>query len=167
MYKRQGFSFVANPGNAKSGGYEPSMLKRNEEERLTNKEKLDEILEQLSQKPQSDEEVTKKEDKTEVTETPEVVESEKVEEKQEDKKVAELSEVLSKATSTIEALTKENEELKAKLSTYMSNEKDTEERVDKLMSMLTKLGVEPVSPTVEKEEKPVNMFGRVRFGGLN
>lgn len=162
-----GFSFVANPGNAKSGGYEPSMLKRNEEERLTNKEKLDEILEKLSQKPQSDEEVTKKEDKTEVTETSEVVESEKVEEKQEDKKVAELSEVLSKATSTIEALTKENEELKAKLSTYMSNEKDTEERVDKLMSMLTKLGVEPVSPNVEKEEKQVNMFGRARFGGLN
>lgn len=161
-----GFSFVANPGNAKSGGYEPSMLKRNEEERLTNKEKLDEILEKLSQKPKSSEEVTEKEDKTEITETPEVVDSEKVEEKQEDKKTDELSEVLSKATSTIEALTKENAELKAKLATYMSNEKETEERVDKLMSMLTKLGVEPVSPTVEEKEEKTNIFGRVRFEGV-
>ncbi len=39
-----GFSFVGNPGNAKSGGYEPSLLKRNEEEHLNRKEMLDKVL---------------------------------------------------------------------------------------------------------------------------
>lgn len=43
-----GFSFVGNPGNAKSGGYEPSLLVRNEEEHLNKKEILDKVLAHLS-----------------------------------------------------------------------------------------------------------------------
>lgn len=39
-----GFSFVGNPGNAKSGGYEPSILVKNEEEHLIKKKFLKKCL---------------------------------------------------------------------------------------------------------------------------
>ena len=68
-----GFSFVGNPGNAKSGGYEPSLLVRNEEEYLNRKEVLDKVLAHLSTQAE------------EVVETPEVddIDAPEVEEQRE------------------------------------------------------------------------------------
>ena len=173
-----GFSFVGNPGNAKSGGYEPSLLVRNEEEYLNRKEVLDKVLAHLS--TQAEEVV----ETPEVEATEEVVEEvavEPVEEAVEEaveatEEVAEEPTVeedaLTKAIETIEALTaekaqleEENAELKNKLSAKEAEEQKIDEKFQKLSALL-----EEANPSVEQtqpkqEEVKANRFGRVRFGG--
>ena len=151
-----GFSFVGNPGNAKSGGYEPSLLVRNEEEHLKNKEILDKVLAHLS--AQVEEEVK---EATEL-EVAEVVEAPETEE----------GEALAKAIEAIETLKAEVETLKsekAQLQAELETKKENEDAVEGQLSKLAKL-LETVNPTVEKasKEEPkevANRFGRVRFGG--
>ena len=148
-----GFSFVGNPGNAKSGGYEPSLLVRNEEEHLKNKEILDKVLAHLS--AQVEEEVK---EATEL-EVAEVVEAPETEE-------------TTKAIEAIETLTAEVETLKsekAQLQAELETKKENEDAVEGQLSKLAKL-LETVNPTVEKasKEEPkeaTNRFGRARFGG--
>lgn len=157
-----GFSFVGNPGNAKSGGYEPSLLLRNEEERLEKENLLDRLLAQLS----------KEEPKQPVEETEEVtVEEEITEEEPKDKE----TEIVDLATKRIEELEKENAELKeenAKLSEFKKQkeleETETNTKLAKLEKLLTKAGatVEEPKAKTEKEDKPKSIFGRERFGGL-
>ena len=162
-----GFSFVGNPGNAKSGGYEPSLLVRNEEEHLNKKEILDKVLAHLSAEVSTEEAVTE-----EVVATEEVVEVEKpaVEEVKEEQSTAE-GDTLAQAIASIEALTTEvealkteNAELKAKVAEKEASENAVDEQLAKLATLLEK-----ANPVVEKaeikEEQPVNRFGRVRFGG--
>lgn len=166
-----GFSFVGNPGNAKSGGYEPSLLVRNEEKYLNRKEVLDKVLAHLS---------TQAEEVVEPTE--EVVEEVAVETEEVSEEVAEATEevaeeptveedALTKAIEAIEALTKENEqlqaenaELKGRLSAKEAEEQKIDEKFQKLSALLEK-----ANPSVEqsqpKEEKQVSRFGRTRFGG--
>lgn len=181
-----GFSFVGNPGNAKSGGYEPSLLVRNEEEHLKNKEILDKVLAHLS--AQVEEEVK---EATEL-EVAEVVEAPETEEKTEAPKVEEVKEeaeateekveaeepkteegeALAKAIEAIETLKAEVETLKsenAQLQAELETKKENEDAVEGQLSKLAKL-LETVNPTVEKasKEEPkeaTNRFGRVRFGG--
>ena len=137
-----GFSFVGNPGNAKSGGYEPSLLVRNEEEHLKNKEILDKVLAHLSAQVEEEEPKT------------------------------EEGEALAKAIEAIETLKAEVETLKsekAQLQAELETKKDNEDAVEGQLSKLAKL-LETVNPTVEKasKEEPkevANRFGRVRFGG--
>lgn len=162
-----GFSFVGNPGNAKSGGYEPSLLVRNEEEHLNKKEILDKVLAHLSAEVSTEEAVTE-----EVVATEEVVEVEKpaVEEVKEEQSTVE-GDTLAQAIASIEALTTEvealkteNAELKAKVAEKEASENVVDEQLAKLATLLEK-----ANPVVEKaeikEEQPVNRFGRVRFGG--
>lgn len=162
-----GFSFVGNPGNAKSGGYEPSLLVRNEEEHLNKKEILDKVLAHLSAEVATEEAVTE-----EVVATDEVVEVEEpvVEEVKEEQSTVE-GDTLAQAIASIEALTTEvevlkteNAELKAKVAEKEASENAVDEQLAKLATLLEK-----ANPVVEKaeikEEQPVNRFGRVRFGG--
>ena len=162
-----GFSFVGNPGNAKSGGYEPSLLVRNEEEHLNKKEIIDKVLAHLSAEVSTEEAVTE-----EVVATEEVVEVEKpaVEEVKEEQSTVE-GDTLAQAIASIEALTTEvealkteNAELKAKVAEKEASENAVDEQLAKLATLLEK-----ANPVVEKaeikEEQPVNRFGRVRFGG--
>lgn len=174
-----GFSFVGNPGNAKSGGYEPSLLVRNEEEYLNRKEVLDKVLAHLSTQA---EEVVETPEAEVVEPTEEVVEEVAVETEEVSEEVAEATEevteeptveedALTKAIEAIEALTKENEqlqaenaELKGKLSAKEAEEQKIDEKFQKLSALLEK-----ANPSVEqsqpKEEKQVSRFGRTRFGG--
>ena len=181
-----GFSFVGNPGNAKSGGYEPSLLVRNEEEHLKNKEILDKVLAHLSAQVEEEvkeatelevAEVVEAPETEETTEAPEVEEVKEEAEATEEKVEAEEpkteeGEALAKAIEAIETLKAEVEPLKsekAQLQAELETKKDNEDAVEGQLSKLAKL-LETVNPTVEKasKEEPkevANRFGRVRFGG--
>lgn len=181
-----GFSFVGNPGNAKSGGYEPSLLVRNEEEHLKNKEILDKVLAHLSAQVEEEvkeatelevAEVVEAPETEETTEAPEVEEvkeeTEATEEKVEaEEPKSEEGEALAKAIEAIETLKAEVEALKsekAQLQAELETKKENEDAVEGQLSKLAKL-LETVNPTVEKasKEEPkevANRFGRVRFGG--
>lgn len=181
-----GFSFVGNPGNAKSGGYEPSLLVRNEEEHLKNKEILDKVLAHLSAQVEEEvkeatelevAEVVEAPETEETTEAPEVEEvkeeAEATEEKVEaEEPKSEEGEALAKAIEAIETLKAEVESLKsekAQLQAELETKKENEDAVEGQLSKLAKL-LETVNPTVEKasKEEPkevANRFGRVRFGG--
>ena len=181
-----GFSFVGNPGNAKSGGYEPSLLVRNEEEHLKNKEILDKVLAHLSAQVEEEvKEATELEvaEVVEAPETEETTEAPKVEEVKEEAEAteekveaeepkSEEGEALAKAIEAIETLKAEVEALKsekAQLQAELETKKENEDAVEGQLSKLAKL-LETVNPTVEKasKEEPkevANRFGRVRFGG--
>lgn len=181
-----GFSFVGNPGNAKSGGYEPSLLVRNEEEHLKNKEILDKVLAHLSAQVEEEVKEATELEVAEVVETPETEETTEAPEVEEVKEEAEATEekveaeepkteegeALAKAIGAIETLKAEVEALKsekAQLQAELETKKDNEDAVEGQLSKLAKL-LETVNPTVEKasKEEPkevANRFGRVRFGG--
>lgn len=181
-----GFSFVGNPGNAKSGGYEPSLLVRNEEEHLKNKEILDKVLAHLSAQVEEEvKEATELEvaEVVEAPETEETTEAPKVEEVKEEAEAteekveaeepkSEEGEALAKAIEAIETLKAEVEALKSEkeqLQAELETKKENEDAVEGQLSKLAKL-LETVNPTVEKasKEEPkevANRFGRVRFGG--
>lgn len=175
-----GFSFVGNPGNAKSGGYDPSLLVRNEEEHLKNKEILEKVLAHLSAQvePEEVKEEVVPEETSVVEEEPKAEEAEeKVEKVEEEPKAKEEeaktedSEALAKAIEAIESLTAEVEALKADIASkdaIIAEKEANEEAVEGQLSKLSVL-LEKANPVVEKaskvEEKPVNRFGRVRFGG--
>lgn len=181
-----GFSFVGNPGNAKSGGYEPSLLVRNEEEHLKNKEILDKVLAHLSAQVEEEvkeatelevAEVVEAPETTETTEAPEVEEVKEEAEATEEKVEAEEpkteeGEALAKAIEAIETLKAEVETLKsekAQLQAELETKKENEDAVEGQLSKLAKL-LETVNPTMEKasKEEPkeaTNRFGRARFGG--
>ena len=181
-----GFSFVGNPGNAKSGGYEPSLLVRNEEEHLTNKEILDKVLAHLSAQVEEEVKEATELEVAEVVETPETEETTEAPEVEEVKEEAEATEekveaeepkteegeALAKAIEAIETLKAEVEALKsekAQLQAELETKKENEDAVEGQLSKLAKL-LETVNPTVEKasKEEPkevANRFGRVRFGG--
>lgn len=161
-----GFSFVGNPGNAKSGGYEPSLLVRNEEEHLNKKEILDKVLAHLSAEVAPEESVTEEvvatEEVAEVEET--VVEEVKEETAVEGDTLAQAIASIEALNAEVEALKTENAELKAKVAEKEASENAVDEQLAKLATLLEK-----ANPVVEKaeikEEQPVNRFGRVRFGG--
>jgi len=160
-----GFSFVGNPGNAKSGGYEPSLLVRNEEEHLNKKEILDKVLAHLSAEVAPEETVTE-----EVVATEEVAEVEETVEEVKEEATVE-GDTLAQAIASIEALKAEVEELKAEnaeLKATVAEKEANETAVDAQLAKLATL-LDKANPVVEKaeskEEQPVNRFGRVRFGG--
>ena len=173
-----GFSFVGNPGNAKSGGYEPSLLVRNEEEYLNRKEVLDKVLAHLS--TQAEEVVEAPEAEVVEPATEEVVEEvaveteevvEPTEEATEEEAVVE-EDALTKAIEAIEALTaekeqllEENAELKNKLSAKEAEEQKIDEKFQKLSALLEKANPSVEQTQVKQEEVKANRFGRVRFGG--
>lgn len=173
-----GFSFVGNPGNAKSGGYEPSLLVRNEEEYLNRKEVLDKVLAHLS--TQAEEVVEAPEAEVVEPATEEVVEEvtveteevvEPTEEVTEEEAVVE-EDALTKAIEAIEALTaekeqllEENAELKNKLSAKEAEEQKIDEKFQKLSALLEKANPSVEQTQVKQEEVKANRFGRVRFGG--
>ena len=172
-----GFSFVGNPGNAKSGGYEPSLLVRNEEEYLNRKEVLDKVLAHLS--TQAEEVVEAPEAEVVEPATEEVVgevavETEEVVEPTEEVTEEETVEedALTKAIEAIEALTaekeqllEENAELKNKLSAKEAEEQKIDEKFQKLSALLEKANPSVEQTQVKQEEVKANRFGRVRFGG--
>lgn len=172
-----GFSFVGNPGNAKSGGYEPSLLVRNEEEYLNRKEVLDKVLAHLS--TQAEEVVEATESEVVEPTTEEVVEEVAVETEEVVEPTEEVTEeetveedALTKAIETIEALTaenaqllEENAELKGKLSAKEAEEQKIDEKFQKLSALLEKANPSVEQTQVKQEEVKANRFGRVRFGG--
>lgn len=171
-----GFSFVGNPGNAKSGGYEPSLLVRNEEEYLNRKEVLDKVLAHLSTQA---EEVVETPEAEVVEPTEEVVEEVAVETEEVVEPTEEVTEeevveedALTKAIEAIEALTaekeqllEENAELKNKLSVKEAEEQKIDEKFQKLSALLEKANPSVEQTQVKQEEVKANRFGRVRFGG--
>lgn len=171
-----GFSFVGNPGNAKSGGYEPSLLVRNEEEYLNRKEVLDKVLAHLSTQAEEVVEAPEAEVVETATEVVEevAVETEEVVEPTEEVTEEETVEedALTKAIETIEALTaenaqllEENAELKGKLSAKEAEEQKIDEKFQKLSALLEKANPSVEQTQVKQEEVKANRFGRVRFGG--
>lgn len=172
-----GFSFVGNPGNAKSGGYEPSLLVRNEEEYLNRKEVLDKVLAHLSTQAEEVVEATEAEVVEPATE--EVVEEVAVETEEVVEPTEEVTEeetveedALTKAIEAIEALTaekeqllKENAELKGQLSAKEAEEQKIDEKFQKLSALLEKANPSVEQTQVKQEEVKANRFGRVRFGG--
>lgn len=172
-----GFSFVGNPGNAKSGGYEPSLLVRNEEEYLNRKEVLDKVLAHLS--TQAEEVVETPEAEVVEPTTEEVVEEVAVETEEVVEPTEEVTEeevveedALTKAIEAIEALTaekeqllKENAELKGQLSAKEAEEQKIDEKFQKLSALLEKANPSVEQTQVKQEEVKANRFGRVRFGG--
>lgn len=175
-----GFSFVGNPGNAKSGGYDPSLLVRNEEEHLKNKEILEKVLAHLSAQVEPEEfkednELEKApivEEEPEAKEADEKVEEEAKEPEAKEEAKTEEAQALAQAIEVIESLTAENETLKAEIASKdaIIAEKEANEGI--VEGQLSKLAVllEKANPVVEKaskvaEEQPKNRFGRVRFGG--
>ena len=172
-----GFSFVGNPGNAKSGGYEPSLLVRNEEEYLNRKEVLDKVLAHLS--TQAEEVVEAPEAEVVEPTTEEVVEEVAVETEEVVEPTEEVTEeetveedALTKAIEAIEALTaekeqllEENAELKNKLSAKEAEEQKIDEKFQKLSALLEKANPSVEQTQVKQEEVKANRFGRVRFGG--
>lgn len=172
-----GFSFVGNPGNAKSGGYEPSLLVRNEEEYLNRKEVLDKVLAHLS--TQAEEVVETPEAEVVETATEEVVEEVAVETEEVVEPTEEVTEeevveedALTKAIEAIEALTaekeqllEENAELKNQLSAKEAEEQKIDEKFQKLSALLEKANPSVEQTQVKQEEVKANRFGRVRFGG--
>lgn len=162
-----GFSFVGNPGNAKSGGYEPSLLVKNEEEHLNKKEILDKVLAHLS--AGSNDEVvepTTEEVVEPTTEKEEVVEevAQPTEEVAEGDTLAEAIEAIEGLRKEVEALKAENAELKATVAEKEASENEVDEKLTKLAMLLDKSNTTVVKAEV-KTEQPVNRFGRVRFGG--
>lgn len=172
-----GFSFVGNPGNAKSGGYEPSLLVRNEEEYLNRKEVLDKVLAHLS--TQAEEVVEAPEAEVVESTTEEVVEEVAVETEEVVEPTEEVTEeevveedALTKAIEAIEALTaekeqllEENAELKNKISAKEAEEQKIDEKFQKLSALLEKANPSVEQTQVKQEEVKANRFGRVRFGG--
>lgn len=172
-----GFSFVGNPGNAKSGGYEPSLLVRNEEEYLNRKEVLDKVLAHLSTQAEEVVEATEAEVVEPTTE--EVVEEVAVETEEVVEPTEEVTEeetveedALTKAIEAIEALTaekeqllEENAELKNKLSAKEAEEQKIDEKFQKLSALLEKANPSVEQTQPKQEEVKANRFGRVRFGG--
>ena len=172
-----GFSFVGNPGNAKSGGYEPSLLVRNEEEYLNRKEVLDKVLAHLSTQAEEVVEATEAEVVEPATE--EVVEEVAVETEEVVEPTEEVTEeetveedALTKAIEAIEALTaekeqllEENAELKNQLSAKEAEEQKIDEKFQKLSALLEKANPSVEQTQVKQEEVKANRFGRVRFGG--
>lgn len=172
-----GFSFVGNPGNAKSGGYEPSLLVRNEEEYLNRKEVLDKVLAHLS--TQAEEVVEAPEAEVVEPATEEVVEEVAVETEEVVEPTEEVTEegvveedALTKAIEAIEALTaekeqllEENAELKNKLLAKEAEEQKIDEKFQKLSALLEKANPSVEQTQVKQEEVKANRFGRVRFGG--
>lgn len=172
-----GFSFVGNPGNAKSGGYEPSLLVRNEEEYLNRKEVLDKVLAHLSTQAEEVVEATEAEVVEPTTE--EVVEEVAVETEEVVEPTEEVTEeetveedALTKAIEAIEALTaekeqllEENAELKNQLSAKEAEEQKIDEKFQKLSALLEKANPSVEQTQVKQEEVKANRFGRVRFGG--
>lgn len=172
-----GFSFVGNPGNAKSGGYEPLLLVRNEEEYLNRKEVLDKVLAHLS--TQAEEVVETPEAEVVEPATEEVVEEVAVETEEVVEPTEEVIEeevveedALTKAIEAIEALTaekeqllEENAELKNKLSAKEAEEQKIDEKFQKLSALLEKANPSVEQTQVKQEEVKANRFGRVRFGG--
>lgn len=166
-----GFSFVGNPGNAKSGGYEPSLLLRNEEEQLLKKEILDKVLEQLNKEQVEVEKAEALEDKKDSNvevEVEEKLDKDVVEEAKDDK----VAELLEKATERIEQLEKDlaelkekNEKLEKENTDYKEEEASVSDSLTKLEALLTKTNLSVEQPVQEKKEEQVNVFGRARFGG--
>lgn len=163
-----GFSFVGNPGNAKSGGYEPSLLVKNEEEHLNKKEILDKVLAHLS--AGSNEEViepTTEEVVEPATETEDVVVEEVAQptgEVTEGDTLAEAIKAIEDLTKEVETLKAENAELRATVAEKEASESEVDEKLTKLAMLLDKSNTTVVKAEV-KAEQPVNRFGRVRFGG--
>lgn len=161
-----GFSFVGNPGNAKSGGYEPSLLVKNEEEHLNKKEILDKVLAHLS--AGSNEEVIEPTTEEVVEPTTEEVAVEEVvqptEEVTEGDTLAEAIQAIEDLTKEVETLKAENAELRATVAEKEASESEVDEKLTKLAMLLDKSNTTVVKAEV-KAEQPVNRFGRVRFGG--
>ena len=149
-----GFSFVGNPGNAKSGGYEPSLLVKNEEEHLNKKEILDKVLAHLS--AGSNEEV--------IEPTTEEVVAEPTTEVAEGDTLAEAIQAIEDLTKEVETLKAENAELRATVAEKEASENEVDEKLTKLAMLLDKSNTTVVKAEV-KAEQPMNRFGRVRFGG--
>lgn len=171
-----GFSFVGNPGNAKSGGYEPSILVKNEEEHLNKKEILEKVLAHLSAEVEEEtveeavEPATEEAVEATEVEAEETTTEEKVEEQAEEKVVEE--DALTKAIATITELTEEvaslkekNAELEAKLEAKAEAEAEVDEKLTQLSALLDKANPSVEKAEIKPEEKPMNRFGRVRFGG--
>lgn len=183
-----GFSFVGNPGNAKSGGYEPSVyLKQEKELELDKENTLDKILayfngtsqeetpvpekvEEVVEEPKAEE--VKEEGKEEVVEPAKEAEAEATEQAEEVKEEsleANAVELLEKATAKILELEAKVEKLEADKIALEQDKAQSEgaikQRMETLSALLSKASVE--APVIkEQEEKLEQSTGlRKRFGG--
>jgi hypothetical protein len=178
-----GFSFVGNPGNAKSGGYEPSVyLKQEKELELDKENTLDKILayfngqsaeatEVEEKQPEVVEEVVEevKEEVAEPTVEAEAEATEQAEEVKEESLEASTVELLEKATAKILELEAKVGKLEAEKVALEQEKAQSEgaikQRMETLSALLSKASVE--APVVkEQEEKLEQSTGlRKRFGG--
>lgn len=178
-----GFSFVGNPGNAKSGGYEPSVyLKQEKELELDKENTLDKILayfngqsaeatEVEEKQPEVVEEVVEevKEKVAEPAVEAEAEATEQAEEVKEESLEASTVELLEKATAKILELEAKVGKLEAEKVALEQEKAQSEgaikQRMETLSALLSKASVE--APVVkEQEEKLEQSTGlRKRFGG--
>ena len=178
-----GFSFVGNPGNAKSGGYEPSVyLKQEKELELDKENTLDKILayfngqsaeatEVEEKQPEVVEEVVGevKEEVAEPAVEAEAEATEQAEEVKEESLEASTVELLEKATAKILELEAKVGKLEAEKVALEQEKAQSEgaikQRMETLSALLSKASVE--APVVKEQEEELEQSTglRKRFGG--
>lgn len=175
-----GFSLVGNPGNAKSGGYSPSILLKTEdkENKVSKNSIIDNMLATLTGKTAEDEQLqsTNVDTKEEVTESavePEAETEVKETEELASKETAEdtTAALLEKANELIEALYAKNQKLEEELAGYKAKKEVSEEfsaaqktQFDRLNGLLEKFNATVEEPKTASEklsnDKEANIFGR-------
>lgn len=176
----KGFSLVGNPGNAKSGGYSPSILLKTEDKeiKVSKNSILDSMLASLTGKPKEDEQLQSTDvDEKEVAE--ETVEAEvETEVKEDEQATSEKTEtedltaaILEKANEVIEAQNIKIQKLEEELASYKVKKEVSEEfsaaqktQFDRLNGLLEKFNATVEEPKTASEklsnDKEVNIFGR-------
>ena len=176
----KGFSLVGNPGNAKSGGYSPSILLKTEDKeiKVNKKSILDSMMASLTGKPKEDEQLQSIDvDEKEVAE--ETVEAEaETEVKEDEQATSEKTEtedltaaILEKANEVIEAQNIKIQKLEEELASYKVKKEVSEEfsaaqktQFDRLNGLLEKFNATVEEPKTASEklsnDKEVNIFGR-------
>lgn len=176
----KGFSLVGNPGNAKSGGYSPSILLKTEDKeiKVSKNSILDSMLASLTGKPKEDEQLqsTDVDEKEVVEETVEAeVETEVKEDEQATSEKTETEDltaaILEKANEVIEAQNIKIQKLEEELASYRVKKEVSEEfsaaqktQFDRLNGLLEKFNATVEEPKTASEklsnDKEVNIFGR-------
>lgn len=176
----KGFSLVGNPGNAKSGGYSPSILLKTEDKeiKVSKNSILDSMLASLTGKPKKDEQLQSTDvGEKEVAE--ETVEAEaETEVKEDEQATSEKTEtedltvaILEKANEVIEAQNIKIQKLEEELASYKGEKEVSEEfsaaqktQFDRLNGLLEKFNAAVEEPKTVSEklsdDKEVNIFGR-------
>lgn len=162
----QGFSFVGNPGNAKSGGYLPQVLVSNEKERIQKLDKnniLDKLLLKLSQE-EAQEAVEEQVGQPQEEVKEEVKQEEQAEQTPEEDVLAKATEKIEQLQKELEVVIAERDELREFKKEALNAQEAQNTKLEKLAVLLDKVNPEIEQPVekVQTEERN-GLFPNGRF----